>query len=99
MSDVLFALERFVERVATRHEGKRPVLYGNCQAGWAETLNSAHCDVATGPAVLNGSPLSYWEGELGTNPMRLLAGFVGGVWLNHFLSDLNQDRFDGAWLV
>jgi hypothetical protein len=99
LSDVLFALEQFAAHVASRHEGKRPVLYGNCQAGWAATLLSAHCDLALGPAVLNGSPLSYWEGEPGANPLRLLGGFVGGVWLNHFLADLNQDRFDGAWLV
>src|SRR5581483_2712883 len=99
LSDVLAALERFVGHVASRHEGKRPVLYGNCQAGWAATLISAHCDLTLGPAVLNGSPLSYWEGEPGANPLRLLGGFVGGVWLNHFLADLNQDRFDGAWLV
>ena len=99
LSDVLAALEQFVSHVAGRHEGKRPVLYGNCQAGWAATLISAHCDLALGPAVLNGSPLSYWEGEPGANPLRLLGGFVGGVWLNHFLADLNQDRFDGAWLV
>ena len=52
-----------------------------------------------GPAVLNGSPLSYWAGEPGVNPMRVMGGFVGGVWLTHFLADLNQDRFDGAWLV
>jgi hypothetical protein len=99
LSDVLAALEQFVAAVAGRHEGKRPVLYGNCQAGWAATLLAAHCDIALGPAVLNGSPLSYWEGEPGANPLRLLAGFVGGVWLNHFLADFNQDRFDGAWLV
>jgi hypothetical protein len=99
LSDVLSALERFVAQVKALHQGKRPVLYGNCQAGWAATLISAHCEMTVGPAVLNGSPLSYWEGEPGANPMRLMAGFVGGVWLNHFLSDLNQDRFDGAWLV
>jgi Protein of unknown function (DUF3141) len=33
------------------------------------------------------------------NPMRITAGLVGGVWLTHFLADLNQDRFDGAWLA
>jgi hypothetical protein len=99
LSDVLAALERFVEHVAERHGDQRPILYGNCQAGWAATLLSAHCKTALGPAVLNGSPLSYWEGEAGFNPMRLMAGFVGGVWLAHFLADLNQDRFDGAWLV
>lgn len=99
LGDVLAALSRFVAHVAQRHEGRRPVLYGNCQAGWAATLLSAHCAPAVGPVVLNGSPLSYWAGEPGANPLRLMGGFVGGVWLNHFLADLNQDRFDGAWLV
>jgi len=99
LADVLAALRRFVEDVAARHDGKGPVLYGNCQAGWAVTLLSAHCQGLTGPAILNGSPLSYWAGEAGVNPMRVMGGFVGGVWLAHFLADLNQNRFDGAWLV
>ncbi len=99
LGDVLAALSRFVEHVAELHDGIRPVLYGNCQAGWAATLISAHCEGRVGPVVLNGSPLSYWAGEPGVNPMRTLGGFVGGVWLAHFLADLNQDRFDGAWLV
>ena len=99
LADVLAALRRFVEDVAARHDGKGPVLYGNCQAGWAVTVLSAHCQGLTGPAILNGSPLSYWAGEAGVNPMRVMGGFVGGVWLAHFLADLNQDRFDGAWLV
>lgn len=99
LADVLAALKEFVLHVAERHFGKKPVLYGNCQAGWAVTLLSAHCEGVAGPTVLNGSPLSYFAGEPGVNPMRLAAGFVGGVWLNHFLADLNEDRFDGAWLV
>jgi len=99
LADVLAALRRFVEAVAARHAGKPPVLYGNCQAGWAATLLSADCQGLVGPAILNGSPLSYWAGEAGANPMRMMGGFVGGVWLAHFLADLNEDRFDGAWLV
>jgi hypothetical protein len=35
MADVLHTLRRFVEEVSKRHERKPPVLYGNCQAGWA----------------------------------------------------------------
>ncbi|HRN87379.1 MAG TPA: DUF3141 domain-containing protein [Hyphomicrobium sp.] len=99
LADVLAALRQFVEAVSGRHDGKAPVLYGNCQAGWAATLLSAHCEGLTGPVVLNGSPLSYWGGEARANPMRLAGGLVGGAWLTHFLADLNQDRFDGAWLV
>jgi hypothetical protein len=99
LGDVLAALRVFVDEVAKRHAGKAPILYGNCQAGWAATLLAAHCDGLAGPVVLNGSPLSYWAGEPGVNPMRVAAGFVGGTWLTHYLSDLNLDRFDGAWLA
>jgi hypothetical protein len=97
--DVLHALRCFVEEVAKRHPGAPPVLYGNCQAGWAITLLSADCEGLVGPAVLNGSPLSYWAGEAGVNPMRIAGGFVVGAWLMHFLADLGDGRFDGAWLV
>jgi hypothetical protein len=31
--------------------------------------------------------------------MRLAGGFSGGTWLAHFLGDLGDGRFDGAWLV
>lgn len=99
LADVLHALRRFVEEVGRRHPGKGPVLYGNCQAGWAVTLLSADCEGQIGPAVLNGSPLSYWAGEPGINPLRLLGGLLGGLWLTHFLADLGDGRFDGAWLV
>ena len=97
--DVLRALRRFVAEVAHRHPGKAPVLYGNCQAGWAVTLLSADCQGLVGPAVLNGSPLSYWAGEAGVNPMRLAGGLLGGAWLAHFAADLGDGRFDGAWLA
>jgi hypothetical protein len=99
LADVLHALRFFVGEVAKRHRGTPPVVYGNCQAGWAITLLSADCEGLIGPAVLNGSPLSYWAGEAGINPMRIAGGFVGGVWLTHLLADLGDGRFDGAWLV
>lgn len=96
---VLHALRRFVEEVARRHPDKPPVLYGNCQAGWAVTLLAADCAGISGPAVLNGSPLSYWAGESGTNPMRLAGGLLGGAWPAHLAADLGNGRFDGAWLA
>jgi hypothetical protein len=99
LEDVLHALRRFVEHVATRHPGKPPILYGNCQAGWALTILSADCEGLTGPVVLNGSPLSYWAGESGVNPMRIAGGLTGGVWATRFLADLGNGRFDGAWLA
>ena len=99
LADVLHVLRRFVEEVSWRHSGAAPVLYGNCQAGWAVTLLAANCAGLAGPAVLNGTPLSYWAGETGINPMRIAAGFEGGAWLTHLLADLGDGRFDGAFLV
>jgi hypothetical protein len=99
LEDVLHALRRFVEDVAARHQGKPPILYGNCQAGWALALLSADCEGLSGPVVLNGSPLSYWAGESGVNPMRIAGGLTGGVWATRFLADLADGRFDGAWLA
>jgi hypothetical protein len=99
LADVLHALRRFVQEVAERHPGAAPVVYGNCQAGWAATLLAADCAGLAGPVILNGTPLSYWAGESGVNPMRMAAGFGGGAWLAHFLADLGDGRFDGAWLV
>ncbi len=97
--DVLHALRRFIDEVIARHPGKMPVLYGNCQAGWAAMLVAIHCEGPVGTVVLNGSPLSYWAGESGANPMRLAGGLLGGSWMTNFLADLGGGRFDGAWLV
>lgn len=100
LADGHYALHRFIEEVGKRHPGQgAPVLYGNCQAGWAVALLSADCEGLVGPAVLNGSPLSYWAGEPGVNTMRVLGGLVGGAWLAHLLADLGDGTFDGAWLV
>lgn len=97
--DVLHALRRFVDDVMARHPGSTPVLYGNCQGGWAAMLVAIHCQGPVGPVVLNGSPLSYWAGASGANPMRLAGGLLGGSWMTSFLADLGNGRFDGAWLV
>ena len=99
LADVHHTLRRFVGEVAKRHPGKAPVLYGNCQAGWAAVLLAADCEGLSGPVVLNGSPLSYWAGESGSNPMRVSGGLIGGVWLAHLMADLGDGRFDGAWLA
>ncbi len=99
LADVHHALGHFIKEVGRRHNGTAPVLYGNCQAGWAVILLSADCEGMVGPAVLNGSPLSYWAGESDANPMRLAGGLTGGAWIAHYLADLGNGRFDGAWLA
>lgn len=99
LADVHQALREFVADVARRHPHMAPVLYGNCQAGWAVTLLAADCEGLAGPIVLNGSPLSYWSGEAETSPMRMLGALTGGSWAAHMAADLGDGRFDGAWLA
>lgn len=100
LQDVLTTLRHFVESVKTWHEGKSPILYGNCQAGWMLTLLASDCAGLTGPVVMNGSPISYWSSSNEeSNPMQLIGGLSGGVWLTRLLADLGDGMFDGAWLV
>jgi len=52
-----------------------------------------------GPILLAGSPLSYWAGVGGKNPMRYSGGLYGGTWLASLAGDLGHGKFDGAYLV
>ncbi len=101
IEDVCRAEARFVEEVIARHpeaEGK-PCLIGNCQAGWQIMMMSAIRPEIVGPIMLAGSPLSYWKGVRGKNPMRYLGGLLGGTWLTSLAGDLGHGVFDGANLV
>jgi pimeloyl-ACP methyl ester carboxylesterase len=91
----------FLERVIALHpeaEGK-PAVIGNCQAGWAIMMLAAMRPELFGPIIVAGSPLSYWAGVRGQNPMRYLGGLLGGSWLTALMGDLGNGKFDGAWLV
>ena len=101
IEDIARAEGIFLERVISRHpeaEGK-PAVVGNCQAGWAVTLLAAMRPELFGPIILAGSPLSYWAGVHGQNPMRYTGGLLGGSWLTALMGDLGNGKFDGAWLV
>ncbi len=100
LADVRNAQIRFIEMVRELHpEAPRPAIIGNCQGGWAAALVGAERPDLVGPMVFNGSPLSYWGGVEGANPMRYTGGLLGGVWINSLLSDLGNGYFDGANLV
>jgi pimeloyl-ACP methyl ester carboxylesterase len=100
LADVRNAQIRFVETVRNRHRhASRPAVIGNCQGGWAAALVGAEQPDLVGPMVFNGSPLSYWGGVAGVNPMRYLGGLLGGTWFSSLLSDLGNGYFDGAHLV
>ncbi|MFO1055779.1 MAG: DUF3141 domain-containing protein [Dongiaceae bacterium] len=101
VEDVCRAEARFVAAVAERHpeaDGK-PCLIGNCQAGWQIMMMAAIRPELPGPIILAGSPLSYWAGVRGRNPMRYAGGLLGGTWLTTLAGDLGHGIFDGANLV
>ena len=101
IEDVCSAQARFLEEVARRHpeaEGQ-PAIIGNCQAGWQMMITAALHPELCGPIVLAGSPLSYWAGVRGKNPMRYLGGVLGGTWLTALAGDVGKGKFDGANLV
>ena len=100
LTDVRDAQIRFVEEVGRRHpNAPRPAIIGNCQGGWAAALVGAKRSDLVGPMVFNGSPLSYWAGVEGINPLRYLGGLLGGVWITSLLSDMGGGIFDGAHIV
>ena len=101
IEDIGRAEAKFLEKVIALHpqaDGK-PCVIGNCQAGWAVMMLAALRPELFGPMIIAGSPLSYWQGVHGKNPMRYTGGLLGGSWLTAFASDLGAGKFDGAWLV
>lgn len=98
---VMHAEARFIEEVIARHPDckARPVVIGNCQAGWAMMALNATRPELFGPLMVVGAPLSYWAGSSTLNPMRYSGAALGGSWLASMTADMGADRFDGAYLV
>jgi Protein of unknown function (DUF3141) len=101
IEDVGRAEAVFLEKVIALHpeaDGK-PCVIGNCQAGWAVMMLASVRPELFGPIIVAGSPLSYWNGVHGRNPMRYSGGLLGGSWLTALTGDIGAGKFDGAWLV
>lgn len=101
IEDIMRAEAVFLEKVIAMHpdaEGK-PCVIGNCQAGWAVMMLAATRPELFGPIIVPGSPLSYWAGVEGQNPMRYTGGVLGGSWLTALTSDLGAGKFNGGYLV
>jgi len=101
IEDVARAEAIFLEKVIALHPEAedKPCVIGNCQAGWAVMILASLRPELFGPIIIAGSPLSYWAGVRGKNPMRYSGGLLGGSWLTALTGDLGAGRFDGAWLV
>ncbi len=101
IEDIMRAEAVFLEKVIALHPQAdgRPCVIGNCQAGWAVMMLAAVRPELFGPLIIPGSPLSYWAGVEGENPMRYTGGVLGGSWLTALTSDLGGGKFSGGNLV
>ncbi len=100
IADVHHVETVFMRKVRELHpDANKPVVIGNCQAGWAVAILCAGAPEVFGPIVLAGAPLSYWAGVDGDGPLRFSGGLTGGTWLATLAGDLGNGRFDGANLV
>jgi hypothetical protein len=98
--DVVEGQVKFFERVVELHpDAPRPFAIGNCQAGYQTLMVAMLRPDLFGPCLVAGSPMSYWQGVHGKNPMRYSGGLLGGSWLTAMTSDLGTGKFDGTWLV
>ncbi|MFS8038169.1 DUF3141 domain-containing protein [Xanthobacter sp. AM11] len=98
--DVVEGQVSFFERIVAMHpDAPRPFAIGNCQAGYQTLMVAMLRPDLFGPCMVAGSPMSYWQGEHGKNPMRYSGGLLGGSWLTALVSDLGKGKFDGTWLI
>ncbi len=98
--DVVEGQVKFFERVVELHpDAARPFAIGNCQAGYQTLMVAMLRPDLFGPCLVAGSPMSYWQGIHGKNPMRYSGGLLGGSWLTAMTSDLGNGRFDGTGLI
>ena len=98
--DVVEGQVAFFERVVALHpDAPLPFAIGNCQAGYQTLMVAMLRPDLFGPCLVVGSPMSYWQGTRGKNPMRYSGGLLGGSWLTALTSDLGRGRFDGTGLI
>nr|WP_290697753.1 DUF3141 domain-containing protein [Halomonas sp. UBA3074] len=101
VEDVVESEIAFLRHVIELHPEttEKPMVVGNCQAGWQIMMAAALEPEVFGPILIAGAPLSYWAGEHGKAPMRYTGGMSGGSWMTALASDLGDGLFDGAMLV
>ncbi len=76
------------------------MIVGNRQGGWAALMLASSNPDDTGPIVINGAPMSSWDGAWseGDNPMRYAGGLLGGTWMAPLAADLGNDLLYGTYL-
>jgi len=98
--DVVEGQVSFFERVVALHpDAPRPFVIGNCQAGYQTLMVAILRPDLFGPCLIAGSPMSYWQGVRGKNPMRYSGGLLGGSWMAALASDLGGGKIDGTSLI
>ena len=98
--DVVEGQVSFFEHIAALHPNTPPpFVIGNCQAGYQTLMVATLRPELFGPCMVAGSPMSYWQGVHGKNPMRYAGGLLGGSWFNAMSADLSKGKVDGVDLI
>ncbi|MEM1243387.1 MAG: DUF3141 domain-containing protein [Pseudomonadota bacterium] len=98
--DVIDGQVTFIQHVVNLHpDSPRPIVIGNCQAGYQTFMAAMLRPDLFGSVIMAGSPMSFWQGVHAKNPLRYSGGLAGGSWLTAFTSDLGNGKFDGANLI
>ena len=98
--DIIKGQLKFYEKIAALHpDSPKMCAIGNCAAGYLTMFSAMQRPDIFGPIIVAGSPLSYWNGVRGKNPMRYAGGLLGGSWVNSLLGDLGGGKFDGTYLI
>lgn len=98
--DIIKGQLNFYIKIAELHKDSPKICaIGNCAAGYLTMFGAMQRPDLFGPILIAGSPLSYWNGIRGKNPMRYAGGLVGGSWIVSLLGDANGGKFDGSYLI
>lgn len=98
--DIISGQLNFYLHVSELHKNSpKMCAIGNCAAGYLTMFSAMQRPDIFGPIIIAGSPLSYWNGVRGINPMRYAGGLCGGSWLISLLGDLGGGKFDGSYLI
>lgn len=99
IDDTVRTLAIYIKYLQKLHANRKPILFGNCQAGWHAFLVGLHDPNLEYTLSAIGTPLSYWSGDPNDDSLRFSGAATGGAWIMAFLSDLIGGKvFDAASL-
>ena len=101
IEDIAHAHTVFLEKVIELQPqaAGKPLVIGNCQAGWHAIMAACMRPDLVGPVVTAGAPCRTGAGSEAKIRCGTPAGSLAEPGLRRLMSDLGGGIFDGAWLI